>query len=186
MTNIKKILLLVAATTGIANAGGYVAIIGDGNNFNSSTPTPPEPDPVEFDSDLTVGLIKPWSSGYHRGYNYSTPLGAMTPEFQNGYRIRALTSYKEPGYSNAVLEIDGNYTSGSDRYIPEFKVEFIGFKTYIYKNQEKYIDPAEEGFVNFSEFRPDNDASVGVELDGWFSSKNGQTIKVKITEIENN
>lgn len=194
---LKKILGAAASLFGIAYAGNFMAIIPNehtGSTYNSGgtaplTPADPVEEPLVFVSTMTVGLHKPWSSGYHRGYNYSTtasrptPLGALSPDVKDGYKMRALTTYTEPGYSNAVFEIDGDVTS-TGRYIEAFEVEFVGFKTYTYKNQEKYLTPENTpAEPNFSEFRPDNDAAVGLELDGWFSSNNGQNIDVIITEI---
>ncbi len=195
---LKKIIGLTISFFGLAYASSFAAIISNQSggveykNGTGNIPTPPVEEPTEpllFTSVMNVGLHKPWSSGYHRGYNYSTaasrpnPLGSLSPDTNNGYKMRALTSYQEPGYSNTVFEIDGDFRSSSDRYIESFKVEFVGFKTYVYKNTEEYYDPEEAGYDNFTVFKPDNDASIGLELNGWFSSKNGQNIDVIITEL---
>lgn len=187
----KKIGLLSLLFFGVANANSFVASVG--GNFTSEIALLPEPTPepqilVKI-LEMNVGLFKPWSQGYQRGFNYTmtssrpTALGTLTPNEKDGYKIRALTTYVEPGYGNMVLEMENNHSESSDSYIKEFEVDWVGYKKIIYKNTGLFITE-EHAVKEITVFRPENELTEYSGLNSYFASKLNQNIDVIITEIK--
>lgn len=182
----KKVLAGILACTGFtfAFASKYVAVISD-TSYDYVEPTPPM-----VIKNLKMipqrNLGDNW--GEHRGYNYTTPIGSLTPNLQDGYRIRALSTYYKAGQSNSiVLEIDNDHTNTGLRYIEGFEVEWVGYKTLVYKNSGVY-DPnlGNPGFPGWTTFRPENESTETSGLNNYLSINNGKEIDVIIKEIKFN
>lgn len=185
MKGIKMTKLLIGFFTTISFvfvfAGNYVAIITN----KGYTYVEPSEELVVKDLIMIPERNTADNWGEHRGYNYTTPIGSLTPNIQDGYRIRALSSYYKAGEANSiVLEIDNDHTSSGLRHIDGFEVEWVGYKTLIYKNTNVF-DPnlGNPSYPGWTTFKPDNEISETSGLNAYLLSKNGQSINVIIREI---
>lgn len=187
----KKIIVsTLLVLCGISYSSNFVALVSPKTSkYEHETPTPPTPPKVEKNLIMTVGSnVKSW--GDHRGYNYTTPLGSLTPNLQDGYRIRALSTWVDkPSYGthNSVLEVDNDHTSTGNREIKAFEVEWVGYQKIVYKNTNSYNDNSgDPNNPGWTTFKPDNNHNITTGLNNWLASQDGKSINVIVKEIDLN